>query len=87
MSLAASKSQREHIVLWTPTINRHSEPNLLWVVSNVRAKAQYRTTEMSIWTFNNFVFLHVCLEGLEHNLQTLVVELAAEPLKFRSLAG
>ena len=80
------KNQGEYNILWTPTINHPSKPNLLCVVSNVRAKAKYHMTEMSIWTFNNFVFLNVHLEGLKHNLQTLVVELAAEPLKFRSLA-
>jgi hypothetical protein len=42
--------------------------------------------EMSIWTFDNLVLLHIWLEGPENDLETSVIKLTAEPLKFKALS-
>jgi hypothetical protein len=72
--------------LWTPARDASCKPNLLRIVGYVGAEAKDCAAEMSIWTFDDLVLLHIWLEGPENDLETSVIKLTAKPLKFRPLS-
>jgi hypothetical protein len=41
---------------------------------------------VSIWAFDDFVGLHIWLEGLKYCLETSMIKLAAKALEFRALS-
>jgi hypothetical protein len=41
---------------------------------------------VSVWAFDDFVGLHIWLEGLKNCLKTSMIKLAAKALKFGALS-
>jgi hypothetical protein len=69
--------------LWTPPRYNASEPDLLRIVSDVWSKTKNGAAKVPVWAFHNSRLRHVGFEWREDQLETAVIKLTTEELKFR----
>jgi hypothetical protein len=53
-------------ILGAPALDNAGQPDLLWIISNIWSKSIYRTTEMPVWTFDQFWGCHPILQRLKY---------------------
>jgi hypothetical protein len=69
-------------LLWAPSRDDRSKPNLLRVVSDIWSKTEYSAPVVAVRTLNNLWSRHPRLEGLENECKAFMEELSAECLEF-----
>lgn len=68
-------------VLWTPIGHDATQPNLFWIICDVRPETKDGTPEVPIRASNNLRGIHEWLEWGKNDIKAYMVELAAEFLK------